>query len=494
MELKDLLKEVSYKKIYGNYDVNIADISINSKNVTKGSLFIAIKGFKHDGHDFIKEAISGGASGIVVQKRVDVSSPVAQVVVNNTREVLPAVCRNFYKNPTELLKLIGITGTNGKTTTCYLIDSILRSAGIKTSLITTVKSFLDGNEVLFSRTTPESLDLNDFFYKSSKRGVEAACMEVSSHSVDLHRIDYLDFEYFIFTNLSQDHLDYHGDMRNYFAAKEKLFLKECRSLYGGKKAIINIDDVYGKEIFNETDLDKISYSMKPGNADIWPTGIKNTISGINMTINTSRGLKFNISSPLCGYFNVYNIMAAVSVCMDMEIDKKYIKEGISSMNGVKGRFEKVYCNGRFSVIVDYAHTPDGLENVLKTARQILKDRGKIICVFGCGGDRDKGKRSIMGRISGTYADYTIITSDNPRSEEPISIINMIERGIKNTSNRGYIKETDRKKAIFKALEMAGKNDMVIIAGKGHESYQEFKNYKLPFCDWEVVDEWVKQKK
>jgi len=494
MKLKDLLKEVSYKKIYGNDDVDIADISINSKNVTKGSLFIAIKGFKHDGHDFIKEAIYGGASGIVVQKRVDVSSPVAQVVVNNTREVLPAVCRNFYKNPTELLKLIGITGTNGKTTTCYLIDSILRSAGIKTSLITTVKSFLDGNEVLFSRTTPESLDLNDFFYKSSERGVEAACMEVSSHSVDLHRIDYLDFEYFIFTNLSQDHLDYHGDMRNYFAAKKKLFLKEYRSLYGGKKAVINIDDVYGKEIFNETDLDKISYSMKSGNADIWPTGIKNTISGINMTINTSRGLKLNISSPLCGYFNVYNIMAAVSVCMDMEIDKKYIKEGISSMNGVKGRFEKIYYNSRFSVIVDYAHTPDGLENVLKTARQILQDRGKIICVFGCGGDRDKGKRSIMGRISGTYADYTIITSDNPRSEEPISIINMIERGIKNISNRDYIKETDRKKAIFKALEMAGKNDMVIIAGKGHESYQEFKNYKLPFCDWEVVDEWVKQKK
>ncbi len=494
MKLKDLLKEVSYKKIYGNDDVDIADISINSKNVTKGSLFIAIKGFKHDGHDFIKEAIYGGASGIVVQKRVDVSSPVAQVVVNNTREVLPAVCRNFYKNPTELLKLIGITGTNGKTTTCYLVDSILRSAGIKTSLITTVKSLLDGNEVLFSRTTPESLDLNDFFYKSSERGVEAACMEVSSHSVDLHRIDYLDFEYFIFTNLSQDHLDYHGDMRNYFAAKKKLFLKEYRSLYGGKKAVINIDDVYGKEIFNETDLDKISYSIKSGNADIWPTGIKNTISGINMTINTSRGLKLNISSPLCGYFNVYNIMAAVSVCMDMEIDKKYIKEGISSMNGVKGRFEKIYYNGRFSVIVDYAHTPDGLENVLKTARQILQDRGKIICVFGCGGDRDKGKRSIMGRISGTYADYTIITSDNPRSEEPISIINMIERGIKNISNRGYIKETDRKKAIFKALEMAGKNDMVIIAGKGHESYQEFKNYKLPFCDWEVVDEWVKQKK
>jgi UDP-N-acetylmuramoyl-L-alanyl-D-glutamate--2,6-diaminopimelate ligase len=494
MKLKDLLREVNYKEIYGNTDVDVKNISINSKDVKKGSLFIAVKGFKYDGHDFIDEAISGGASGVVVHKKEKISSPVTQVIVNNTREILPEVCRNFYKNPTGSFKLIGVTGTNGKTTTCYIIDSILRSAGIKSSLITTVQSFIGGYEVFFSRTTPESLDLNDFFYKSKNRKVQTACMEVSSHAVDLHRIDYLNFEYLIFTNLSQDHLDYHKDMRNYFSTKKKLFLKENRSLYGGKKAIINIDDFYGKEIFRDTDLDKLSYSLEPGEADIWPTGIKNSISGIKMTINTSRGLKFDISSPLCGYFNVYNIMAAVGVCMDMGIDTYYIKEGVSSMRGVRGRFEKVYSGTGISVIVDYAHTPDGLENVLKTARQVLQENGRIISVFGCGGDRDKGKRKIMGEISGRYADYTIITSDNPRSEKPGSIIGMIEKGITSVNNRGYARETDRKKAIFNALEMAAKGDMVIIAGKGHEDYQEFKDYKIPFCDWEVVEEWVKQKK
>jgi UDP-N-acetylmuramoyl-L-alanyl-D-glutamate--2,6-diaminopimelate ligase len=494
MKLKDLIKKVNYKEIYGDTDIKIKDISINSKNIIGGSLFVAIKGFRNDGHDFAEEAISAGAAGLVIQRKVSVSSSVAQVVVSNTREVLPLLCKNFYKDPTGSFKLIGVTGTNGKTTTCYLIDSILRSAGIRTSLITTVESFLDGGKVLFTRTTPESSDLNSFFNKSSKKKVNAISMEISSHSVDLHRVDYLNFEYLVFTNLSRDHLDYHKSMKSYFSAKEKLFLKENRDLFGGKKAVINIDDSYGKVIFRETDLETISYSLEPGKADIWPTEVENSISGIKMTINNSNGVKFNVHSPLCGFFNVYNIMAAVAVCMDMGIDEGYIAEGISSMRGVKGRFEKVYSDGKFSVIIDYAHTPDGLENVLKTARDILHDRGRIICVFGCGGDRDKGKRSIMGQISGRYADYTIITSDNPRSEEPASIIDMIEEGISRTNTGNYIKEIDRKEAIFKALSMAGKNDLVIIAGKGHEDYQEFKNYRVLFCDWKVVEEWAEKKK
>jgi UDP-N-acetylmuramoyl-L-alanyl-D-glutamate--2,6-diaminopimelate ligase len=365
---------------------------------------------------------------------------------------------------------------------------------MKTSLITTVESFLDGKKVSFDRTTPESLDLNIFFNKSREKKVNAVCMEVSSHSIDLHRIDYLDFNYFVFTNLSQDHLDYHKDMKNYFNAKKKLFLKNNRDIYSGEKAVINMDDSYGKEILEVTDLKKISYSIKSKDADIWASDINNSISGIEMTVNTGDGKKMDVLSPLCGYFNVYNILAATGVCLGMGIKTEYIIEGISSMHGVKGRFEKVYDDGKTTVIVDYAHTPDGLENVLRTGRELLKPGGRLISVFGCGGDRDKGKRKIMGYISGRYSDYTIITSDNPRTEEPLSIINMIKEGVINSENDRFIIEVDRREAIFKALKMAGTNDLVIIAGKGHESYQEFKDYKIPFSDQEIVSKWACSRK
>lgn len=494
MKLMDLLKEINYTGIYGNKSADINNISINSKKVKKGNLFVAIEGFSHDGHDFIKEAVSGGAAAVVARKKVKISSNTTQVIVSDTRKTLSLLCRNFYGNPTSAFNLIGVTGTNGKTTTCYLIDSILKSAGIKTSLITTVESFLNGREVFFERTTPESIDLNVFFDKSRKENIDAACMEVSSHSIDLHRVDYLEFNYFVFTNLSQDHLDYHKSMESYFDVKKKLFLNVNRRIYGGEKAIINIDDSYGKEILKATDLKNISYSLESKKAKIWPENIKNSISGIKMVVNTSDDRRFNISSPLCGYFNIYNILAAMAVCIDMGIEKKYIIKGINSMRGVKGRFEKVYTDGRISVIVDYAHTPDGLRNVLSTARGLLKQDSRIISVFGCGGDRDKGKRRIMGHLSGQYADYTIITSDNPRSEDSASIINMIEEGVIECGNDRYSVEVDRKKAILKALKMAAGNDIVIIAGKGHENYQEFKDYKIHFSDQEVIREWAGQQK
>jgi len=493
MILDNLLKEINYKKICGNTEMDIKSLSINSKNKSKNSLFIAIDGFKHNGHDYIKEAASNGAIASIVQKKVSAPLSMTMVMVDSTREVLPILCRNFYRNPSSSFKLIGITGTNGKTTTCYLINSILNMAGMKTSLITTVESFLDGKKVSFKRTTPESPDLNDFFDKSRKEKIDAACMEISSHSIDLHRIDYLDFDYFVFTNLSQDHLDYHKDMAGYFNVKKKLFLKEYRKIYGGKKAIINVDDNYGKEIFESTDLKRISYSLRSNRESIWASNIKNSISGIEVNINTSDGKILSISSPLCGYFNIYNILAAIGVCLDMGIDNKSIQEGVRSLSGVRGRFEKLDSDNRFAVIVDYAHTPDGLEKVLTTIKQILKSGGKIITVFGCGGDRDMGKRKIMGRISGKYADFTILTSDNPRTEDPDSIIRMIEEGLIESESKEYIKEVDRKKAIFMALEMASKNDVIIIAGKGHEDYQEFKDYRIPFSDRYVAEEWLFKK-
>jgi len=493
MKLRDILKNVNYKKIYGNIDIDIKNLSVNSKNVLEGGLFIAIEGFRYNGRHFAQEAISNGSVAVMARSKVEAPSYITQILTANTREVLPILCRNFYRDPSKYLKLVGVTGTNGKTTTCYLINSILSSAGMKTSIITTVDSFLNGKRTSFDCTTPESLDLNKFFKKSRQEKVDAVCMEVSSHSIDLHRVDYLKFDYFVFTNLSQDHLDYHKNMENYFNTKNKLFLKKFRKIYGGKRAVVNMDDNYGRRILKSTDLKKISYSLKSDSADIRGSHVENSTGSINMNIRMGGDRKFKISSPLRGYFNMYNILAAVGACLDMGIDNRAIQEGVESMPGVNGRFEKVDAGKGPNVIVDYAHTPDGLENVLKTAAELLKPGGKVISVFGCGGDRDKQKRKVMGCISGQQADFTIITSDNPRTEEPGLIIKMIEEGMVKSGSRKYMKETDRRKAIFKALGMAGINDVVIIAGKGHEDYQEFNGYRVPFCDREVVREWVAKK-
>lgn len=494
MNLSELLKDIDYKIINGSTDIDIKSLSADSKKAQSGSLFAAIEGFKFKGHRFVKEAVTNGSIAVVTQKEVNLPSNITHIIVEDTREVLPILCRNFYQNPSKDLKLIGITGTNGKTTTCYLVDSVLRSAGLKTSLITTVESFLDTKKVFFNCTTPESLDLNKFFSDSRQSKIDAVCMEVSSHSIDLHRIDYLDFDYFVFTNLSREHLDYHKNMASYFGVKNKLFQGKYRKIYGGRKAVINIDDGYGKRIFGSTDLKKISYSLKSDKADLWASGIKKTVSGIEMSINTPGGKKIKISSPLCGYFNIYNILAAIGICLDLGVSTCHIKEGIRSMRGVKGRFEKVDTGGRFTVVVDYAHTPDGLENVLGTIREIIKPGARIISVFGCGGNRDEGKREVMGRISGQLADFTVITSDNPRSETPESIIDMIEEGLIKSDSKEYVKETDRKEAIFKALNMAEKGDVVLIAGKGHENYQEFEHQRKIFSDQKVVKEWTDQKK
>lgn len=490
MNLDMLLENVNYDKVSGRTDIDIKSLSTNSKKVKDKSLFIAIEGFIHKGHSFVKEAFSKGSIAAVTQKNIEIPPHRTLILVKDTRKALPFLCRNFYKDPSKDLQLIGITGTNGKTTSCYLIDSILRNAGLKTSLITTVESFLGKKRVSFTCTTPESLDLNEFFLESKKKKVNSVCMEVSSHSIDLHRVDYLDFDYFVFTNLSQDHLDYHKNMAGYFKVKNKLFIKKYRKIYGGRRAVINIDDSYGKKIFATTDLKKISYSLKSGHADLWASNIKKSISGVNMDINVSGRKKIKISSPLCGTFNLYNIMAAVGVCLDMGIKTRYIIDGISSMTGVEGRFEKINTGRGFTVVVDYAHTPDGLGNVLSTIKEVIEPGGKLISVFGCGGDRDKGKRMVMGRTSGKIADFTVITSDNPRSEEPEAIISMIEEGLIRSGSKKYIKEADRKKAIFQALDMAEKGDVVLIAGKGHEKYQEFKNYIKRFSDRKVVREWA----
>jgi UDP-N-acetylmuramyl-tripeptide synthetase len=368
---------------------------------------------------------------------------------------------------------------------------MLKAAGLKTSFLTTIKSDIMNNPVSFDRTTPESSELNEFFSASINKGVTHTTMEISSHAVDLHRVDFMKFETFVFTNLTQDHLDYHKTMENYFLTKKKLFLKKYREIFGCHNAVINIDDPYGKILYRQTDLKTLSYSVKIKEADIFAENIVCDTDGIKMNILLKGKNFIKVSSPLSGYFNVYNILGAVGAALVLGLDKNQIKEGIQSENSISGRFEKIKEIGDFTVIVDYAHTPDGLKNVLATAKSLLKTNARLIAVFGCGGDRDKNKRPKMGNIAGEIADFILITSDNPRSEEPQAILSMIEEGVLKTGNKNYLKISDRKKAIIEALETARKDDIIIIAGKGHEDYQEFSDHRIHFSDQEIVREWAK---
>jgi UDP-N-acetylmuramoyl-L-alanyl-D-glutamate--2,6-diaminopimelate ligase len=500
MKLDELTRNVNIIKLSKDKDPDIKGIAINSKKTGRDFLFAAIPGFKKDGHEFISEAISNGACAIMMQKEMDLPAGIAGIIVEDCRKELALICRNFFNNPSGSLMLSGITGTNGKTTSVFLIDSIFKAAGFKTSYISTVKAQIGAAGLAFDRTTPDALELNEFFQKSRDANIEAACMEVSSHSIDLHRVDWLDFDYFVFTNLTQDHLDYHESMENYFKVKSRLFTKDWRELFGGKGAIINIDDPYGLKLCGMTDLSTITFGINNSHSNISAENIRNSINGIEMNVklsglnskNTKNLTDFPVKSLLCGYFNIYNILGAIGLSIMAGIDIEVIRRGILSMAGVNGRFEKVPTVKKLNVIVDYAHTPDGLENVLKTAKSLKLQGGRLISVFGCGGDRDKKKREIMGGISARLADFTIITSDNPRSEDPDLIISMIEEGFKEKGRKSYEKIPDRKQAIIKALEMSGERDIVLVAGKGHEDYQEFADRKIHFSDQEVVREWDSQ--
>ena len=490
MRLSKVLEGIKYKKIHGDPGVDIKDISIDSRKMTSGGLFAAVKGFRMDGNDYAAHAVKNGAAAVICNRRLDLGPAVTQVVVDETRSVLPVVSRNFFRDPSKDLEIVGITGTNGKTTTCYLIDSILKSAGIRSSMITTYRSFIDGTEVKFDRTTPESVDLHRFFSRSREKGVRFVCMEVSSHSIDLHRVDYIDFDYLLFTNLSQDHLDYHGSMESYFEVKSRLFDTGNRHFFGEGKAVVNIDDGFGLKIFKNTGREKASYAIYNSHADIRAADITSSISGIKMKVKGQGVPEADIGTSLCGIFNIYNILAAFTTCLDAGIGLYHITEGIRKLKGFGGRFEKIEDPSGRTVIIDYAHTPDGLKNVLETARGVLSGPGRLISVFGCGGDRDKNKRKIMGSISARLADFSFITSDNPRSEDPDTIIGMIEEGFKQEGVKEYTRITDRKKAIFRAMDMAGPGDVVLIAGKGHEDYQEFANgRRIPFSDPEIVREY-----
>ncbi len=493
MRLSEILKYLKVKKFVGNENVDVRGIAYDSREVDEGELFVAIKGLNVDGHRFIPEAVLAGAVAVILEDDlIDdsyfVGRNVAKIVVPDSRKALAVVSSVFYGFPSEKLKLVGVTGTNGKTTTTHLIKSILEYGGLKTGLIGTI-NYVIGNEIISaSQTTPESLELNRFIGKMVEKGISACVMEVSSHALALDRVYGLDFDVGVFTNLTQDHLDFHRTFEAYFQAKKILFDSLKQSAY----AIYNIDDPYGEKIVADTKATKLSYG-KSERADVRIKEFKFSFDGTYVVVQLPTGAELEINSKLIGEFNVYNISSAVAVGYILGIEHEDIKRGIEAVENVKGRFEKIISPDGYTVIIDYAHTPDALEKcidaILKVREQV--GGGKLITVFGCGGDRDKGKRPIMGRISTEKSDITIITSDNPRFEDPEKIISDILDGVK--ENAVYYVFVDRKEAIERALEMAERNDIVLIAGKGHEEYQIIRDIKVPFSDSQIVFEYFKTK-
>ncbi|MBE7039470.1 MAG: UDP-N-acetylmuramoyl-L-alanyl-D-glutamate--2,6-diaminopimelate ligase [Ruminococcaceae bacterium] len=480
MTLKDLLEGVD---IYGKHlypDTDIKGIAYDSRKVREGFVFVCIKGFVTDGHKYIRNAVENGATVIVAEDDCDACGALL-IRTENTRKALAAMASNFYGNPKDKMKIIGVTGTNGKTTSTSLIKHVLDFMGKKTGLIGTNANMIGDIVLDAERTTPESLELHELFAKMVNAGVEYVIMEVSSHSLDLFRVWGIEFEVGIFTNLTQDHLDFHETMDNYLAAKKKLFEMS-------KVSVINADDEYGRKIIDSFGGKTVTYAIE-NEADFKADNIKVSPKGVLFDVYTESG-KQGLRLGIPGKFSVYNALSVYAALISLSINASTISEALIVAKGVKGRAETVYTRTDYTVIIDYAHTPDGLENIIRTVKDFTE--GRVITLFGCGGDRDNSKRSIMGQIAGELSDYCIITSDNPRTEEPMTIIRQIEEGMKKT-NCKYTVIENRKKAIGYALSIAKADDCIILAGKGHETYQILGKEKIHFDEREVVWEFLNLK-
>lgn len=479
MELKDLLINIDYELICGNVTTSVNNINYDSRKVIENDIFICIKGFATDGHKYIDKAIENGAKIVIIQDDVNIkSNDITVIKVENTRKALAKMSANYYGNPSNKMKIIGVTGTNGKTTTTFMIKDILERAGKKVGLIGTIANYIGDEKIHTERTTPESLELQELFNEMVNKSVEYCIMEVSSHSLELDRVYGIEFEGSIFTNLTRDHLDFHKTFENYYKAKFKLFERS-------RIKLINIDDNYGKQVID--DLNKLNEK------DIYSFSLKETSDfkvfdeivesrGINFKVKLDEIEEFTLNIP--GDYNVYNSLGAIAMCYKLGIDINAIKQGIEETL-VPGRCERVCIeyNLPYEIIIDYAHTPDGLQNILETAKAFTK--GRLISIFGCGGDRDKIKRPQMGKIGVDISDIAIITSDNPRSEDPMAIIEDIKKGL---DKDNYIIIENRKEAIKKAISIAKKDDVIVIAGKGHETYQILKDKTIHFDEREVVKE------
>ncbi|MBR1736738.1 MAG: UDP-N-acetylmuramoyl-L-alanyl-D-glutamate--2,6-diaminopimelate ligase [Firmicutes bacterium] len=483
MLIKDMIQNVKVDIIQGDTEKNIKGLTIDSRKVKDGYLFACIDGFTVDGHKFAKMAAEKGASVILCEKDIeDIDESVTVLKAENVRKALSLISMNFYGNPMKKFRTFGITGTNGKTSSTYFMESILKEVGRKTGVIGTIEIRIGGKKVDFdfaTSTTPDSIELNELFAKMADEKVDDVIMEVSSHSLELDKVYGCMFDTAVFTNLTQDHLDLHKTMDNYCAAKAKLF-KMC------KKGIINIDDKYSQKIIDAAECEVKTFGIE-NECDYKAENIGFYTDRVKFDVMI-KGEKVAFELMIPGKFSVYNALGVIAACAEAGIDSKTIQRGIANIKGVPGRIQNVPNDKGFNVIVDYAHSPDGLENIIKAVREFTK--GRVITVFGCGGDRDKKKRPIMGEISAKLSDYTIVTNDNPRTEEPKDILKDIEVGIKDITDK-YEMIDDRKKAIYRAIEIAGKNDSVIIAGKGHENYEIFKDKTVHFDDTEVAAEALK---
>ncbi len=505
MKLEQLLAGIDGSNTSGDIGDEISTVCYSAEKCREGSVFVAIPGLKHDGHDFIPEAIARGAKYIVHEKDLQFPREVTAIKVANSRRALGILAKNYFGNPSANLVLIAVVGTNGKTTITYLLESILKAAGNKCGVLGTVNYRFNDKTYPAPNTTPESYELQKILREMADAGVTHVIAEVSSHAIDLKRVDDCDFDMGIFTNLTRDHLDYHKTMENYFQAKKRFFsevLPQSRK-NNHQKMVINNDDRWGQRILAETQLPALAYCIE-NNCDLKATDYDLSLLGITARINIS-GETLSISSPLIGKFNLYNILAAVGASFILHIPQSSIKAGIEQLSCVPGRLESVETNSGFHVFVDYAHTDDALRRVLQNLSVLKKKR--IITVFGCGGDRDRGKRPLMGEAAVSYSDLAIVTSDNPRLEDPGAIIREIETGIDQkkikkveidspqimNETHSYTVIPDRKKAIEAAIHFASVGDIVLIAGKGHEDYQIMGTKKMPFDDRIVAANALKRK-
>ena len=482
MRVQTLIDNINYTDLIDidSFTGDIEGISYNSKKTKPNDVFICLTGEHVDGHEYAEEAVANGACLCIVERQLNLD--ISQIIVPDTTEILAQISDLFYSSPSKKLNLIGVTGTNGKTTVTHLIQKILESNNKKCALIGTLGHKFSSDDVYrdAKHTTPQAPELQELFYKINQKGIPNAVMEVSSHALAQHRVEYCDFNGAVFTNLTQDHLDFHITMNNYFKAKAKLF----DSLMTGDFAVINIDDSYANQFIQELSqgVRLFTYGIK-NDADVRAENLEFNNDGASFTC-VIKGNKYNVNLSMNGMFSVYNVLASIATALAMDLDIEQSIRVLETIKGVAGRFEVVV--KKPTVIVDYAHTPDGLENVLNAARGITPSDAKLICIFGCGGDRDATKRPKMGAIAEELADRVIVTSDNPRSEDPQQIITDILAGFKSTSN--VIVEPDRELAIKEAYKLANSRDIVIVAGKGHEDYQILATQTIHFDDREKVRE------
>lgn len=471
MLLSSLLSAIG---IYDGFnDCEITDVTSQSDRLKKGALFVCIKGSRADGHSFAAQAAASGAAAILSEREID---GIDTIVCGDTRAAFSLLCAEFFQNPSKTLRLIAVTGTNGKTSVATIIKRLLINVGISCGLISTIQSEYGNSKIHLARTTPDPYTLHKLFADMTKSGIKAVSMEASSHALEQKRLEGLHFDFAVFTNLTQDHLDYHKNMVEYYSAKKKLF---CMA----DNAVINIDSEYGRRLLSEIDIPAATFSTKDNGADFFADRIEFSADGVKFQL-CHREVRVQIRFGIPGIYSVENALAAIAVCVGMGLSLESIAQGLSCMAGISGRSEVIACTNGVTVICDYAHTPDGLRNILCSVRRFVPNKGRLILVFGCGGDRDALKRPIMGSIAAELADFTVVTSDNPRTEPPGRIISEILKGIPRTAR--YIAIPDRREAARYAISIAKKGDVVLLAGKGHEQYQILGDKELYFDERRLV--------